>query len=551
MKALIPSIAMATGLVVAGCVSLPGLASEASGEIRLLPVCPGDDQPPKITDAQHLDSLFGEPEAADILLTFIGVLIKQGLSIAGQRLNEAAQEQTVDMLHSGDFRLYQTKADIKGTTVALSSAVIVPANRCLLVISKSTTSKKANEEVNEERIDLVKGYKRLKEYHRPHEYGSKLRLTESYTDGASELEKSLRDRPVPGLLAVIDIVPSATMDSFRLEPRFVATDHSIREEKRDNKNRDFTLSIKMTAPGAKSPREMLLKFEKLSREQPFVRSGQVTSASPWQPLLPLTEAESAKYRASVESHARTMSSAIKVYAGIEELVYGKQEEVPKGIDRDKSIGSEHSCKYIRNSNDVNMLFDKSETSLMKLELLQKVHDMNDPKDRVAAEAHVREDQKLRQYKSYWSACRDYYAAWKELKERFVVNADGTDSVNADGTEIGFGVLDVHVEIKEYRKRPVSEFLGALLSDSDLQKAYADAVTTAVAGEKAPGQVELDTAYETALVSASKAIAAYEADPTNANWVAMEAAKRAANRIASEQSRPLPYPDSGLWIFQGM
>ena len=187
MNALIPSIAFSAGLVLAGCVSLPSSASEASGEIRLLPVCPGDAERPEISSTKHLDLINGAAEALGaLLLPLVGVLVKEGLSIAGQRFSEAALEQTVDMLHSGEFRLYQTQASIAGGTVDLSTAAIVPANRCLLLISKGTVSKNTNEEVVRERKGLVKRYKMLKEFHALHEYGSQLRQPASYSDGETK-----------------------------------------------------------------------------------------------------------------------------------------------------------------------------------------------------------------------------------------------------------------------------------------------------------------------------------------------------------------------------
>jgi hypothetical protein len=151
--------------------------------------------------------------------------------------------------------------------------------------------------------------------------------------------------------------------------------------------------------------------------------------------------------------------------------------------------------------------------------------------------------------AYYSACNDIVSARAVLRkiqdEGFV---DGHQS----------RAINVTVDIKEFRKRPVVEFLADVLDDASTKKALGETLTGVIdpearktaAEEKAANHFAGLEELEAARVSAEDAIVKYEtaSDDQKARlFISMESAKRAANRKAQILGVELPYPESGLWL----
>ena len=528
--------------VLACLVACEATAEQEVGHVFALSKCPGDvDRFAKVESAKHLYPAGAESvEAGALVAPLIAAIVKQSLSTVGERLKESAQEKTVDQIHSGDYKLYTLATSDSGENVDLSEAAIVPAYSCLIVLSRSTRETR-EKDLQGNRNKLASGYRAISDRNKP------LAESECCTSKPAELATWIKDNysdtDLPGLIAVIDVVPSETLDSLRLEPRYVAIDHSIREKSRDSKKRDFTVSIKISSPAAKTPISGLLKFEKLTVENPYSRwTSKPVRATQWTAFLPVTADEKKKYWTSAENSVQTIRSARTMFRRLNARI-DSDPTAPAGVA--EVDNGDMNCRQ-KDGVDADSLLQRADVQLRTIGIKQSEHDFTKPptgasaSDEAERTKHVTETERLALYAGYWSACRDYYNAFNALTKQLHVGSGGHANP--------FGVHDINVDIKEFRRRPLAEFLAGVLADSDLQKAVAERASSRFVDEEEKSQKELDTAYESAFTAAELAIAAYHDKPTEATRVAMDAAKRAANRLASEQNRILPYPEVGLWSF---
>lgn len=521
------------------------------GQIYALPQCPGDaERIQTVRSAKHLfPSGAQSVESGELLAVVASALVRQGLSSLGERLKATAAERTVDVLHTGDYKLYTISPAKGGNDVDFGTLRIVPATGCLVVMSRSTA--KAPKKVSDARTKLVRGYQKILD-------GESISSENCCESGAAELATWIRrtygEAELPGLIAVIDVVPSPTRDSLRLEPRFLATDHSIREKRRDTKKRDFTLSFSLSSPAAAAPIEVLLKFETIKVGSPYsrferTRTGQPLVVSQWTNFLPVTSDERKQYWTAAEASLATIRSARTTFRRLDAEI-DVDSNAPRNVAAIRRVGA-NNCSFGSAHTTVDSILEQAENQLNTIALRTKEHEAievpggSSPDDEKARAKHVAESERLARYSGYWSACRDFYKSFESLSGIMRLNSE--DACQKGKAE-AFGVHDIRVDIKEFRRRRVAAFLGGVLSDEELQKALAERAAAAVTDDE-PSQAELDSEYEKALAEAELAIATYADEPTGAARVAMDTAKRAANRLASGQGRILPYPEVGLWSFE--
>lgn len=465
-----------------------------TGTLIFGPTCPS-------SSAQLSANEFGL--AGGLLTPLLTGVINQGLKTAGAKLTEASEEKSGDVIHRGGH-LYRWS----GKEFELNFG-------CLIVASKGTKSSGRTLQ------DLVAGYQ---------ETPVNLTATESaakddQADQPKTLVELLRDAGfsdslLPGILGVFDVELSPQRDAARLVPRFVVMDHSIREKRADKKERTMTFEVALTIPG-KPFGQLLIKHEKLTIAKPFEQNPQRPLTSSWfsLPTLDAQTAESLKAfpgkkgQREVALETAKLAGAAAVQLGDPKIGPYLKEKFPCPDRGDAWTGwSENHAA------------------------LEEAKPSGDKKKIARFDNAAR----------YYQNCRQAI----DLKQQL----DKTE----EGFKRGAGAFDITVTVKEFRKRPFAEFFGAVLSSdsvrSGLTSAFVeefDPQTTAEAEEKAEAEaLALRQAYEESIIAAEIAIATHNAalaEAKAAAYVAMEAAKRKANRTAQAIDLPAPYPQSGLWF----
>ena len=155
--------------------------------------------------------------------------------------------------------------------------------------------------------------------------------------------------------------------------------------------------------------------------------------------------------------------------------------------------------------------------------------------------------------AFCEACEKYHTAFATKQSKRFRRAK-TGGAAAE-TLLAF---DAYVNVKEFRDRPVAQFFGDLLSDDTTRSGLTTALVNeldpatraAKSAEKETADHKARTEFETALVAAEGAIAAYanaKEEEKAVKLIDMESKKRAANRLAESIGLPMPYPSSGTWL----
>ncbi len=555
-------------LLLSGCQMTQ--ASTSSGKIEWLETCPGDATavPYDLDNVLELDppDKAGAVELSSVLITVLSSLgsaiVSNGLNLAGETLKETAEEKVVDTLHYGDSKLYagRTHANDNDPQGLFANAKLVFNSRCLVVMSKSTknTKNEANkalllQQMSESYLALNK-FVGESDMHSTLNRGDESVVDEKDTEEQAKtkkwkpgndalaefLDKRFAGNSVPGLVAVIDIVPSSTLDSFRFESRYVAVDHSIRERRRDSKKRDFTLNINLSSPGTASSISTLLKYSGIKRGSPFQRYSEGSSVvnSSWKVYPKLTKTEQKKADVFTGS-SKKLSASADSYSKL--ATQSALQSPPHGIQLITPDSA--NFNYCRlNDDQLTKLLQRARNQLEKIHREQQRHVLKAPPEDatdVVKDAYFKQTKALELYEGYWRSCADYYTSRGRLEKY-------TDDSNQFAFSVG--VFDTNIDIKEFRDRELIKFLGGVLSSESLRSELGALAAKEIKGEESPSSDELNTEFEAAIVEVEVALGAHLDIPTALTLATLNAKKRAANRIAVKQGRPLPYPEAGVWGF---
>jgi hypothetical protein len=528
----------ATLLIAAITLPVSVLAYEPpSGTAQFATECPGDsvEAQPKVRD----EGLF-----AAILTPLLAGTINSGLKAWGTKLKESAQEQQVDTLHLADYFYAAVGEEKDGKDDIAAANDVELRNRCLIVATRGTAQTKITLDV------LASTYSAAR--FNIDEHGIR-RLT-AWTPNSQALTKALTrmgytNERKPGFIAVFDVELASTSGAAQLVPRFVVLDHSIREKTgSDRYARDITTEISFQAASAEAPfAKALLKFEGLkigvaktrislvsgTIEASQLATNQLGTLGPWFVLPALDEDTKARITSAAEAdRARTAAKEGISLAGTEAIAHGAQDIPTEGAVPVCDAPEANRAAWLKAASE------------LQIATIAKPKDEKKIASRTKAVA-------------FFETCAKYFAA-VEVKEtkRF-------RRTRADNAQLAESLLpfDAYVQVKEFRKRPVAEFFGNLLTDDTTRTGVTTALMNAVdPGTREAKQEAADTAklklrgeYEAALVAAETAVAAYataKAEEQAVKFIDMEAKKRAANRIAETLHLSLPYPASGTWITIG-
>lgn len=508
-------------LTVAGLLTLllsstPALAIMQPGGILILDKCPGDV-------AGDVKATGNESLLGTLLTPLLTGIFNSGLKLAGEKLKEQAVEAQIDVLHKGAH--FYTWRESTATDKPQYWDV---TGWCLVVASKQTKATKQTV------AQLVKGYKA----YTISVTGDGDRSLSNSLDGESDLESKLKElnfiaRTTPGLLAVLDVQLSSQKSEFRLVPRFVVMDHSIREKKTDTRQRDMTFEFAYTLPGAaEAVAKGLLKMEGLViselREQDPM---QPVITSHWMPLPALNETERTKMtniaalRSRQKTHERsaTFAAAAAVALGANDWVDPDTNKKWEPVEPDKSCPTLIQAK----------------PGWLKAHALLK-SESTKPKPSSAVVS------RWTNLVTYFESCSKSKSAAKEITDKKTAVAALARS------------FDLTIAMKEFRNRPVSKFFGEILSDDstrkDLTSGIIGAIDPATRDAKAKADAEaraiLLKAYEDAILKAEGSLLAYEsARPAEkaTKLLQMYYDQRSANRAAEALALALPYPGAGTWL----
>lgn len=505
-----------------------------SGTLQFLEQCPGDSvapTAPAVADEALLPAL---------LTPLLSGAINSGLKAWGAKLKESAQEHQVDTLHTGTYFYVAAGEEKDGRKDFEAPNGIELRSRCLLVVSRGARETKGT-------LNTLSTAYRAAVFSTASDAARTIHSWQAAPDSLVATLKGLGydNQRKPGLLAVFDIELADSRRAARLVPRFVVLEHSIREKVVDKHSRDITIEISMQAASVDAPySKALFKFEGLTLGRAQVRAAftagafetnppstdQLAVTGAWFVLPELDANNKARVTAALEAD-KIITSALQAarFAGQQANQLGATDIPPT-----------YECEARKPNNDAWV------RAASKLQL---------------ASTAAKKDAKLIAERtlavSYFESCEKYWAAVEQKqKSRFVRR-------RADGTQDAEPLLpfDAHAQIKEFRKRPVAEFFGNLLSDDTARTGATTALMNAVdPGTRATLAAAEDTArlklrgdYETALIAAETAIAGYanaKEEDKAVKFIDMEGKKRSANRIAESLGLALPYPSSGTWITLG-
>lgn len=493
-------------------------ASQAAiqpGQLLLLEDCPGDEK-------AEIKATSNEALLEALLTPLITGVVNSGLKLAGEKLKEASQEAQVDVLHTGaHFYEWRKSANDK------EPGYWDLASWCLIVASKQAKSTKTTLQ------DLVKGYE-----------GYTVAVAE---DGARSLksrgnrETDLIDalkpagfegRATPGLLAVLDVELSAQRSEFRLVPRFVVMDHSIREKKTDKYQRDMTLEFSFAvASSADAFAKGLLKLEGLSiGSAKTQKPGHAHQASHWMPLPALNDNEKARMDAAraLRAQQATHKQAAKL-AGAAAVALDANEWKDSDGNLWRPVLPESECPALA----------AIARDLLKSHALLQAEQVKPAKDPAVV--------------ARWTNVVTYFDSCNKSRK-------AQEALSASATKAGALArsFDATIAIKEFRKRPVAKFFGEILADDTTREELTTAIVGAVdpATKEAAAKAEAKTrlalmkAYEEAVLKAQNSMIAYDSakeEEKAAKLLQMHYDQRTANRAAEALGIALPYPEAGTWV----
>ena len=242
------------------------------GGISFLEKCPGDRVVAK--QSGSIRTLSGVIPA--LLTPLITGAVDFALESTGERLSNAASDDPTktqaDFLHTGSYFYIQKKGtDPREPENPKEITYWDQKSWCLIVASKATKA------TNNTVTNLVEGYTgytfEIDPKTRKRSYVSKPNYPQATINLVNKLEKlGFKGKLTPGVLAVFDFEVSDQRNTFRLVPRFVVMDHSIREKKVDKRSRDITFTFKFAIPendGVKELNLPLVKVEGLKINKPF------------------------------------------------------------------------------------------------------------------------------------------------------------------------------------------------------------------------------------------------------------------------------------------
>lgn len=484
-------------------------ADQVRGQLILLERCPGDTV--EQVAADELAPIF-----AAILTPVLTGIVTQGMQAWGNKLSEQAKEANVDVVHRG-AHFYKYSSEKRELRIAFG---------CVIAAAKGVREKKGALDA------ATNAYQALKV--------SKVEggpSSHSWSASGSELAAELRSvgfssELPPSILGVFDIELSDQATEFRLVPRYIAMDHSLRDKRRDSSDRTITFDFLLEHPHAEKPfGNPLVKLDGLVAGQPFSRTSLVESllASEWVALPPLNETTSQRLGALKVA----VDGKMAALATVEDLVWSlsEQERVDSGISA-YTAGNRVDCP--------NQVVARRQWRVNRLQLQAE-----EAKPAGAQDERVL---KLR------GAASEFFKACYEFRSH--LSAESDSKIGRRGVKAG--AFDITVTFREFRERPFAKFFGKVLATDAVSSGISSAVVGAVdpgtrdAASKAEetARTALYEAYEAAVVAAELAIAAYDAAVAAekpAKAIEMESRKRAANRKAEELRIVPPYPDSGLWF----
>jgi len=488
-------------------------AAEVTGRVLALDQCPGDS----IETTTGADAR-GESFLMSLLFPILKFGVGAGLKALGSHFTEEANEQTVDVIHHGDY-LYAW-SDVSPER---SAAGFVPKAKCLILTSQGVADTKESlggligaYEAKATKIDLTSGAK-----------------TETWNAASPALLKKLTGmgydsaaKTKPALIGVFDVEVSQQGTSMRLRPRFLVNSHSIREQKADTKNRDFTFEFKFRRPGTAEPfGNTLIKFESVERLVPVTHHVGEGIYSEWFSFPKVDEEVLAQVEALKKAQA-SKSSATK-----DAMISGAAAVKLGATEITMHTNPQTPCP--------------SSTAILQRLIAAKANLVAETAKKTPDEALTA---RYTQESSYYSSCQDYRAA---------------EEIEKSGFKSGYSALtyDLFVTVKEFRERPVAKFLGKLLGDDTTRTALTTALTSpfdpqARATANAAAATALATKrgdLEEAIVEAEKAVVAYTAaadgsSDKSTKYIDMEAKKRSANRLADALGVKRPYEGAGAWVF---
>ncbi|MEX0299525.1 MAG: hypothetical protein AB3N28_10670, partial [Kordiimonas sp.] len=420
-------------------------AGTTRGGVALLEMCPGDTVTAPADTPGRAEGLF-----LSLLTPLLTKGVSMGLNAVGTKLNKAAQEADVDFHRVGGHFFTATK---KNENAIDGSGAVSYGMRsaCIVVASKGTNSKSSD---GRNFGNLTSGYRKF-------EFGDDV-----YSDGSADLVKQLEGmgfsaaedvKTLPGLVAVFQVETSSVETEFRLVPRFVAVDHSIREKKADRKARTFTFETNYLIPGQDNAAEgHPIKIGNLVIGQPFTQEmGEGASVSSrWLPMP--------KLDASVTSHVKSIGElkgklgALKAAGALSAASAARLGYV--------AIAGNSTCRA---------------PNIHQQELLDLHGKLSS--EQVKASPSTQLVARYTQAKAFHQSCFEQAA----LKNQIGKKVKGANSLARS--------YDLEIKIKEFRSRPFVKCLGELLSDEDTQGKLKETIVNAI--DPATRQAAAKTAAE--------------------------------------------------------
>lgn len=542
MRSAIRLVAIVVGIQTCGACATTG----ASGSIILEANCPGDvnlaKKPAGPPDGD--ESAF----AAALLTPIITGVISQGIKVAGSKLKESAQEKSIDVLNQGGyFYSWQTHLPSEDDKKVPVNSGFRPSSSCIIIASRSTLKTKRSLD------EIVSGYKFKRVIWEEDTSRSVMVPSQDSAweaDGQSKADLKLlltnrgfTDERKPGVLAIFDVEVSNRHKEGRLVPRYVYMDHSVREKSDDSYLRTISYEMSFSTPAATEKfANLFVKFEGLAVNSPLgpeelkspVLGGSTGIKSNWF-AFPAVDAatvtlqtahKDAKLKASSSQTGAVLAAYAAKELGTSDLFY-----LDFVVDYENASGNSPwpSAKSLREKLPIvnaNLAVEQAK-----------------PKDRIDPQKvalHVQE-------KTFIEGALEYLASAKKVVENALDDGDVART------------FDMSVDIKEFRKRPIAEFFGDVLSQEAVQTGIVSALDAqfnpatrkATSDAEAAKALEVQTALEDTIVAAHTAQATYENPASAAEkataYVSMEAARRKANRLADQLGVPLPFPGSGVWL----
>lgn len=589
--------------------------------------CPGDRVVSQSDDGTEiLGAALG-----GLVTALLGAVVNKGIGRLGKKLKEASQEQITENIHTGDtFHSLTVNKEENKPVFSLH-------HNCLVIVTAPTTRRANSFFTTDDKTET-----NWPDYHARSVYqGTRksiectsdgkdvvavtdLDSNESYSgqtcmgidpedgklksfertfqaeDGLTEFLTSAGytasgDYSQPSSILVMDIEYSLGNTYFRFVPRYFAVPHSAREAIVDTKQRDFSFEFKLALPGEEKPFAAdMIAFERMRLQDPFSHmptdsadSRSMTSA--WFATPPQETAVVSVYNllaADIGSIRATQDTALELSREARNNFAGFKRT-------DDNTPAEWENKF-----SMNTAFPEVVREIWGE--FQINNDLTtDPIQICPALAVARQElAKVRTQGLLLSALRSQYESLKSVEELETALTSFQSYYSAcvqagekqekiddlrvpPGSDGGITPFDFDVTIKEFRRRPITEFFADVLSDEGFQKSATESVLDLIdPATIAQNQKEKEDELNEARGSLDEAIVEAEnerdmldelevalevmesADEPDLVKIAeqnrkirsqrrtLESKQRAANRAAIELSIDLPYPAQGLFLQSG-